>query len=208
MTIEKENHKELTADELHEQLKMVKRSLHGMMNGVVSSSMRNKGLNYKINFGVELPRLQEFAERLPHTYQMAAALWKERIRECRLLAPMLMPKEEFSADLAEIWIEQLQYTEEADALVFYLLHFMPYASEAAYQWIADERTMWRYVGYNVMARLFEDGLKPNKKDIDEFLDHCKTDLHDLEVQKAAYNALKKFMRQGLMQERLGEKLLY
>ena len=54
----------------------VKRSLRGMMNGPVSASMRSKGQTYKVNFGVELPRLREMAEELPHTFSLAIALWR------------------------------------------------------------------------------------------------------------------------------------
>ena len=79
------------------------------MNGPVSQSMREKGLAYKVNFGVELPRLREMAEEWPHNYELAAALWKENIRECRLLAGMLMPTEDFPADLAELWVEQMNF---------------------------------------------------------------------------------------------------
>ena len=60
--------------QLAEQLRMIKRSLRGVMNGPVSASMREKGLNYKIIFGVELPRLQAMANEFPHTYELAAAL--------------------------------------------------------------------------------------------------------------------------------------
>ena len=76
---------------LREQVRNVKLRLRGVMNGITSTSMRNKGLVYKVNFGVELPRLREMAEELPHTYSLATELWKEDIRECRLLAAMLMP---------------------------------------------------------------------------------------------------------------------
>ena len=92
----------------------VKRSLRGMMNGPVSASMRSKGQTYKVNFGVELPRLREMAEELPHTFSLATALWTESIRECRLLAGMLMPPEEFSANDAELWIDSMKETEEAE----------------------------------------------------------------------------------------------
>ena len=92
-----------------EQLRNIKRSLRGVMNGPVSASMREKGLTYKVNFGVELPRLQQMAAGLPHTYELAAALWKEDIRECRLLAGMLMPVEAFGDDLAEVWVEQMHF---------------------------------------------------------------------------------------------------
>ena len=44
-------------EELADQLRFIKQSLRGMMNGVLSQSMREKGLTYKVNFGVEMPRL-------------------------------------------------------------------------------------------------------------------------------------------------------
>ena len=43
--------------ELTEQLKEIKTQLRLSMNGAVSQSMREKGLVYKLNFGVELPRM-------------------------------------------------------------------------------------------------------------------------------------------------------
>lgn len=95
----------------------IKRSLRGVMNGITSRSMRDKGLAYKVNFGVELPRLCRLAEEFPHDYHLAAALWKEDIRECRLLAAMLMPSETFGEDLADLWVEQMRFVEEAECTV-------------------------------------------------------------------------------------------
>ena len=48
-------------EELADQMRFIKQSLRGMMNGVLSQSMREKGLTYKVNFGVEMPRLCYFA---------------------------------------------------------------------------------------------------------------------------------------------------
>ena len=47
--------------ELTEQLKEIKTQLRLSMNGAVSQSMREKGLVYKLNFGVELPRIKSIA---------------------------------------------------------------------------------------------------------------------------------------------------
>lgn len=44
--------------DVKEQLKDIKTQLRLSMNGVVSQSMREKGLDYKLNFGVELPRIK------------------------------------------------------------------------------------------------------------------------------------------------------
>ena len=50
-----------TKEQLHQRLKDIKTQLRLSMNGVVSQSMREKGLVYKLNFGVELPRIKGIA---------------------------------------------------------------------------------------------------------------------------------------------------
>ena len=72
--------------ELKETLRKIKTELRLSMNGVASAYMRESGMNYKVNFGVEIPRLREIAAGLPEDHQLAQALWKEDIRECKLLA--------------------------------------------------------------------------------------------------------------------------
>lgn len=196
--------------DIRDLLREIKQDLHAVMNGPVSQSMRQKGLTYKVNFGVELPRLREFAASLPHTYDLAAALWKEDIRECRLLAGMLMPRDAFSADLADVWMEQMRFTEEVDATVFHLLQYEPYASKKVFEWLASERSLYRYAGYGLLQRLFMQGMRLTTRDAQEFLDHAGADLHDEKervVQTAAYKALLRFMDQGIPEERMGKKVL-
>ena len=69
--------------DLQETLKNIKTQFRLGMNGAVSKSMRDKGLDYKLNFGVEIPRLKEIAAQYPKDHQLAQALWKENIRECK-----------------------------------------------------------------------------------------------------------------------------
>lgn len=194
---------------LAEQLRFVKQSLRGVMNGVTSTSMREKGLTYKINFGVELPRLQAMATELPHTYELAAALWKEDIRECRLLAAMLMPEGDFCEELADVWVEQMRFTEEAECTVMHLFARLPYASAKAFEWVAREEEMYRLCGWLLWARLFMKGMTPGERDTNELLDQLESDLKggDLRLARAAQKALFKYMDLGEEQEKRGEKLL-
>lgn len=196
-------------EELAEQLRYIKRSLRGVMNGPVSASMRDKGLNYKVIFGVELPRLQEMAQELPHTYALAAALWKENIRECRLLAGMLMPPTEMDAELAEVWVEQMQYVEEAECTVMHLFSKQPWASSKAFEWIAAEGEMYQLCGYLLLARLFMQGFVPNERDAAEFLDQAATVLPhaNTKVGRAASKSVIKFMDLGEEQEAAAERML-
>ncbi len=196
--------------DLSEQLRFIKRSLRGVMNGIVSTSMRDKGLNYKVNFGVELPRLQQMAQELPHTYELAAALWKEDIRECRLLAGMLMPVERMDAELAEIWVESMRFVEEAECTVMHLFSRTEWASSKAFEWIASADEMHELCGYLLLARLFMQQAIPSERDEQEFLDQVRTALQDgtPAVRRAASKAVVKFMDLGEAQEQAAEAILY
>ena len=74
------------------------------MNGVASADMRKAGIGYKLNFGVGLPALKEIAKETEKSPELAAALWKEDIRECRILAALIYPQDQYLPDLADLWI--------------------------------------------------------------------------------------------------------
>lgn len=125
--------------DLHEQLKEIKTQLRLSMNGAVSQSMREKGLIYKLNFGVELPRIKAIAEGYEKDHSLAQALWKEDIRECKILAGLLQPVDSFFPEIADIWVESIQNIEIAELTSMNLFQHLPYAPAKSFQWIADER---------------------------------------------------------------------
>lgn len=106
-----------TKEQLHQQLKDIKTQLRLSMNGAVSQSMREKGLVYKLNFGVELPRIKGIAAGYEKDHSLAQALWKEDIRECKILAGLLQPVESFLPEIADIWVEDIRNIEIAELLV-------------------------------------------------------------------------------------------
>ncbi|MEE1087744.1 MAG: DNA alkylation repair protein, partial [Bacteroidaceae bacterium] len=74
-----------------ETVREVKKALRSAMNGVLSAQMRQAGMPYRLVFGVELPRLREIAREFPSDRALAQNLWNQPIRECKMLAAMLMP---------------------------------------------------------------------------------------------------------------------
>lgn len=176
---------------LHEQVRDVKLRLRGAMNGVVSQSMREKGLGYRVNFGVEVPRLREMAAELPHTAALAGALWKEDIRECRILAGLLQPIEAFPADLADLWVEQMRFAEEAEYTVLHLLSRLPYASQKVFEWVAREEPMFQLCGWLLLGRLLSKGMQPAGRDLQELMDQAQSAVAGAEytVRRAAAKAL-------------------
>ena len=154
------------------------------MNGVVSQSMREKGLDYKLNFGIELPRLKEIAAKFEKNHEVAQALWKENIRECKILAALLQPVDTF-------------YPEIADLTCMNLFQHLPYASEKAFQWIADEGEYFQYCGYMMLARLLMQGNEMNERVENELIDQALAALQSegALVCRGASTALRRYASQ-------------
>lgn len=168
------------------------------MNGMISQSMREKGMGYKLNFGIEYPRIKEIAAEYEPNHELAQALWKENIRECKIMAGLLQPVDTFYPEIADIWIEGMDYPELAEYTVMNLFQRLPYASEIVFRWMADEREMFQLCGFLLMARLLMKGEKLNERAEAEFLDQAYTAIEggSMQVQKAASVALRKFAHQS------------
>ena len=184
--------------DVHETIKDIKSKFRLFMNGVISQSMREKGLGYKLNFGIEFPRIKEIAAAYEPNHEVAQALWKENIRECKILAGLLQPVDSFCPEIADIWIEDMHYPELAEYTVMNLFQRLPYALEVVFRWMADDREYFQLCGFLLMARLLMKGQKLNERAEAEFLDQAFTALEGdiVSVQKAAALDLCKFALQS------------
>ena len=128
--------------DINQQVKEIKQSFRLMMDGMVAKSMRDKGLEYKLNWGATLPRLREKADEIGKNYDLAIALWKENVRECKVLATMIMPAERMLPEVADIWMEQTPNLEIAEQAAFNLYQYLPYAPrESIYMDGVRQRTL-------------------------------------------------------------------
>ena len=216
-------------------VKEIKQSFRLMMDGAVAQSMRDKGLNYHLNWGATLPRLQAKAQEIKamfndsersaldlgrfdsvkefnvsslmfNVYELSIALWKENVRECKILATMLMPADEILPEVVDIWQEQIPSQEIAEQLAFNLYQHLPFAAEKAYQWIASDKEYDQLCGFHVLSRLFMNGQEPNERGINEFLDEALCALQGPypSVRKAALQSLQRFAELGILYERLAK----
>ena len=184
--------------ETNDKLKNIKQSFRLVMNGPASQSMREKGLNYKINWGVPFTTLRDMAAEYGKDYDLAIALFKENIRECKIMATMIMPIDKFEADLADLWMEQTDNQELAEMLAFNLLQYAPYAPAVAYKWIATDNNNYQICGYSILSRLFMNGQEPNDRGMDEYLDQAAAGLRgdNVSLKHAALNSIMRFIELG------------
>lgn len=179
-----------------EQLRDIKTQLRLSMNGAVSQSMREKGLVYKINFGVELPRIKVIAGGYEKDHDLAQALWKENIRECKILAAMLQPVDSFFPEIADIWVEDIQNIEIAELTSMNLFHHLPYAPAKSFHWMADDLEFVQTCGYLTAARLLMKKGDMTERAAAELLDQAVSAVYSesYHVRNAALLVIRKYMQ--------------
>lgn len=201
--------------DIQQKVKEIKQSFRQMMDGATAQSMRQKGLDYKLNWGATLPRLKEMAAELKgdeslSLYDLAIALWKENVRECKILATMLMPPDEILPEVVDIWMEQTTTVELAEQAAFNLYQHLPFAAEKAYLWLSAADDLPQICGYHVLSRLFSRRMEPNERGINEFVDQALTALQSSNpiLRKAAMQSLIHFADMGLMYERIARSAIH
>ena len=196
-------------EKTHEKLKQIKQSFRLLMNGEANRSMREKGLNYHLNWGVSLVDLRQMAKEYGKDYELAIELWKENIRECKILATMIMPAERMLPEIVDIWVEQTQEVEIAEQAAFNLYQHLDFAPEIAFRWISSCDAIRQISGYHILSRLFMRGLEPNERGINEFLDQALAALNDsnISVRHAATTSLQRFSELGEDYSKIVDKAL-
>lgn len=199
---------------IQEKVKEIKQSFRLLMDGKTAQSMRDKGVQYKLNWGASIPMLRELAESLSKDltlspYDLAIALWKEDVRECKILATMLMPADEVLPEVIDIWMEQMPSQEMAEQASFNLFQHLPFAARKAYEWMASDKELYQLCGFLVLTRLFMNGQEPNERGINEYIDQLVVALQgpSLAVRKAAMQSVQRFSELGLVYERVANSAL-
>ena len=109
-------------------LRQVRRELFARRNGIVADRLRQAGDPHRVITGCLLADIIDIARSTAPSRELALALWADvNHRECRLLAPMLMPHDQFSHDDARRWMAAVVSREEADVLCQRLLQHLPCA---------------------------------------------------------------------------------
>ena len=196
-------------EETHQKLMKIKRSFRLLMSGPTSQSMTQKGLGYKINWGVPFIELKKMALEYGKDYELAIELWKEDIRECNILATLIMPAEKMLPEITDIWMEQVKSQEMAEMLAFNLLQYVDYAPAIAYEWIATDKTLYEIAGFQLLARLFANGQEANERGINEFLDQATVALQgdNMGIKHAAANCVLRFADLGEEYEKIARAAL-
>ncbi|WP_419034378.1 DNA alkylation repair protein [Dysgonomonas gadei] len=124
------------------------------MNGIASTSMRQRGISYKVNFGLNIQQIKELSGRYKPDAELAEILWKEDTRELKILATLLYPADDFTEVVANKWVTEIPNQEIREQLSLNLLQILPFAGKLALEWSNSKDESIRTTGYWLLARLF------------------------------------------------------
>lgn len=133
-------------------IKDIKQSFRFYMNGITAQSLRDKGQPFHLIWGISLLHLHEMAADYPKDYDLACTLWNENIRECKILATLLMPEKELTHDTALKWSATLVAQEIADCSAK-LFAAQPYAEELADELALSTDNLQVILAFNIYGRL-------------------------------------------------------
>lgn len=175
-------------------VKQIKRSFRLYMNGTASQSMREKGLNYKINWGIPLSQLRQMAAEYGKDCALATALWQDNVRECKILATLIMPPESMTESLAQEWVARAGSVEALEMLAFHVLQHIDGAEPMACRWLQSGDTARRLCAFHILSRLLQRSASLADATQQALLAAAPLALQgsDATLRHAAYNCLSRF----------------
>lgn len=130
----------------------IRRRCRMAMNGIASASMRSHGLNYKLNFGVDIKKIKEIAARYESDLQLSELLWQDGTRELKILATMLCPHDACTKESACEWVRQIPNQEIREQVCINLFQSLTYADQLVSEWVVDNDYEVRTTGYWLYVR--------------------------------------------------------
>lgn len=137
------------------QINKVKKMLHLSMNGVVSESMSS--LDYKLNYGVLLPRIKELASELDKSFPLAQRLWYSNCREMMIMATLVCPVESMDEKEALKWVSCCHNMELVEQLSLNLFRKLDFKNDLVESLLKAEDSYAKATAYVLAGFLLRGG---------------------------------------------------
>ncbi len=149
------------------------RRLKVEMNGAVSGAMKERGMVYKLNYGVSIPTLKAITAEYGPDHTLAMELFGSDIRELKLAAIYVADPKAVKLEQLEEWGDNLVTTEVAEHLAIQLLGRSPLAVEVARRWLPSGDKLKVYAASMGLASALKRGAaRACDKDLGSMFEAC------------------------------------
>ena len=122
------------------------------MNGAVVDSMREKGIEYALSYGVSIPTVRALARQYAPDDELARLLYQQQVRELQLAALSIAVPENVTIDELPFWAKTVTTVEMAENVATVLIARTKIAKEAVGEWLAADNALLRYAAMLVGGR--------------------------------------------------------
>ena len=176
-------------------------------DGVNADSLRKKGINYKMVYGVPITTLRRISADYSPNAELANKFWPEDNRELKILSTMIQDPASFED--ADLWVDEINNLELAEQACMNLFCKLQDAPQLAQRWIQSEKSYTLICGFLLYTRLFSQNISIEKEDAVIYFNSIDKALNSnqLLLQNAALNSLKRLGRQSVLHsENILEKI--
>jgi len=183
----------LANPELDSQIAEIKLKIKLSMNGIVSGQMTQKGILYKTNFGVSIPRIKEIASFYTPNHELAQRLWNLQFRETMIMSTLLEPADKFDRKAAQSLIESFNQIEILEQACMNLFCKLQFSDTLCKEWIDSDIEWLRIAGFMLAARISES---LNQSDTNTIIIQAlsKSETNNFHLYKAIGLCLSRFCR--------------
>ncbi|MFB6340596.1 DNA alkylation repair protein [Saccharicrinis sp. FJH62] len=161
-------------DTTEKDLKLVLNQINLHKNGTVSQSMKDAGLNYRVNFGVSVVDLRKIAKQYAYNNTLAKLLWEKGWRESYILATLIADPETIDIETLTKWMNEILTTELSEQLGNNLIASLPYSSILK-DLLNSGNNLMRIAAYKALSKQF---LMKNFDNKDVFVKSLEFNLYD------------------------------
>ena len=137
-----------------------------MKNGTTVKLMKDRGVKYKVNWGVSIVDLRNMAREYEKDHLLALKLWNKQWRETMILATMLENPETLGEEQMDYWAKNLETVEMVEQAIANLFVYSQFAFAKALEYCCGKKFWLHYAGLQLMGRL----ALVDKNAIDEMFD--------------------------------------
>lgn len=175
--------------EIEQQFKQLLKSITLYKSGEVADNLRNRGLDYRLNWGVSLMDLRRLAGEYSPSHLLALKLWNKQWRESMILATMLDEPEMVSEQQMDFWTKSFTNPEIAEQASSNLFWKTPWAYVKALEWCRGKKHWQRYTAVHLMGRLAMMDKKSPDEMFEPFLEELVPLARDLRLAVVIERAL-------------------
>ena len=154
-------------------------------SGEVAEAMNQRGISYKVNWGVSLLDLRETAQSYEADHLLALKLWNKQWRETMILATLIDDPEEVTEEQMDFWTKSFENIEIAEQASTNLWVKSKFAFVKALEWCRGKKHLVRFTGVHLIGRL----AITDKKAIDEMFEPFFEELTTLAKDKKLYTPI-------------------